>query len=161
MFSFFLFPVSIPPCLCYRFPPPLSHWALCDSIGAWTKLWSDQRYYIKCCCRAFCILSKWRGPWDNFVASNKHFSSAKTELWHINRRFISLAIAGKQHMNGLTHTPGDKVLHEKRKKGHTRADSRVFDQSPELVPHDPIFNLIFTHYNPVSCVPNLVFHFPF
>lgn len=102
-----------------------------------------------------CILPKWRGPWEYFMASNEHFSSAKTELWHINRRFISLAIAGKQHMNGLTHTPGDTVLHEKRKKGHTRADSRVFDQSPELVPLDPIFNLIFTHYNPVSCVPNL------
>jgi len=54
-----------------------------------------------------------------------------------------------------------QVLHEKRKKGHTRADSRVFDQTPELVPLDPVFNLIFTHYNPVSCVPNLVFHFPF
>ncbi len=110
-FSFFLFPVSIPPCLCYRFPPPLSHWALCDSNGAWTKLWSNQRCFIKCFRHVFCMegaVGRLRGFKWTFLKCKNQTMTHKQKICIAGYR-RSLAYEWTD-----SYTERDKALHEKR-----------------------------------------------
>ncbi len=153
-FFFFLFPVSIPPMfmLPVGFHLHYHTWALCDSNGAWTKLWSNQRCFIKCF--SPCILHG-RGCGTPSWLQMNILKCKNQTMTHKQK----ICIAGYRRSVAYewtdSYTERDKALTWKERRG-----LRVFDQPPKLVPLDSVFNLTFILYNPVSCVPKLVFHFP-